>query len=150
MNARLLRCNNPNCNNKLKVQFSGVESKPIIFCSVPYFNNILENEKLSQTKRLWKTPWKSQSQMWMDNTSWDCKNIGSISRKQSPKLRYIEVVSSIVLTVIELSTQLYVSIISKSFSKWFDGPIMADQGPICPSQHGCQIAHWKIVKIIRS
>jgi hypothetical protein len=48
MNARLLRCKNPNCSNKLKVQSSSADSKPIIFCSIPCFNTILENEKLSQ------------------------------------------------------------------------------------------------------
>jgi hypothetical protein len=47
MNAKLLRCKNPNCSNKLKVQFSNAESKPIIFCSMPCFNAILEHEKLS-------------------------------------------------------------------------------------------------------
>lgn len=48
MNARLLRCRNPNCSKKLKMQFSSADSKPIVFCSVPCFNTILENEKLSQ------------------------------------------------------------------------------------------------------
>ena len=48
MNAKLLRCKNPDCSNKLKVQFNNAESKPIIFCSMLCFNTILENEKLSQ------------------------------------------------------------------------------------------------------
>lgn len=48
MNARLLRCKNPNCNNKLRVQFSTADSRPIIFCSIPCFNTILESEKLNQ------------------------------------------------------------------------------------------------------
>ena len=46
MNAKLLRCKNPNCSNKLQVQFRNAESKPIIFCSTPCFNAILEQEKL--------------------------------------------------------------------------------------------------------
>ena len=48
MNARLLRCKNPTCSNKLRVQFSTADSRPIIFCSISCFNTILENEKLNQ------------------------------------------------------------------------------------------------------
>ena len=48
MNAKLLMCKNPKCSNKLKVQFSNADSKPIIFCSMVCFNTILENEKLNQ------------------------------------------------------------------------------------------------------
>jgi hypothetical protein len=48
MNARLLRCKNPNCNNKIRVQFSTADSIPIIFCSIPCFNTILESEKLNR------------------------------------------------------------------------------------------------------
>lgn len=48
MNARLLRCKNPNCSNKLKVQSIDADSKPIIFCSTSCFNTLLESEKLNQ------------------------------------------------------------------------------------------------------
>ena len=48
MNAKLLRCKNPNCSNKLEVEYSNAESKPILFCSMICLNTILEIEKLSQ------------------------------------------------------------------------------------------------------
>ncbi|RPI82710.1 MAG: hypothetical protein EHM34_06515 [Nitrosopumilales archaeon] len=47
MNGDWLNCRNPSCRNKLRVQISNADSKPITFCSESCFNSILlfENEK---------------------------------------------------------------------------------------------------------
>jgi hypothetical protein len=47
MSERIIRCQNPDCNNKFKVQYR-IQSKPILFCSKLCLNSILIKDKINR------------------------------------------------------------------------------------------------------
>ena len=47
MSQRIIRCKNPDCNNKFQVQYR-IQSKPILFCSKLCLNSILIKEKMNR------------------------------------------------------------------------------------------------------
>src|SRR4030095_5874425 len=47
MRERIIRCQNPDCNNKFKVQYR-IQSRPILFCSKLCLNSILIKDKINR------------------------------------------------------------------------------------------------------